>query len=154
MSRYKLQLVLWSLIAAFLVGCGESTAPNTTTTPAPATSETPSAATPTPPESSTAASVDNTPPAVESSDELKLAQRSGCLMCHQIDKKVIGPAWRDVAKRYRDDPTAETKLIAKVVEGGKGNWTDVTGGAAMPPYGTRVAPEDIAKLVRFVLSLK
>jgi cytochrome c len=75
-------------------------------------------------------------------------------MCHQIDKKVIGPAWRDVAIRYRDDPTAETRLIAKVIEGGKGNWTEITGGAVMPPYGTRVAPGDIATLVTYVLSLK
>jgi cytochrome c len=83
---------------------------------------------------------------------LALANKSGCLVCHKIETKLIGPAWRDVSKRYNGDTDAKARLIAKVKMGGKGNWTDVTGGIAMPPYSPRVADEDIEKLVTFVLS--
>ncbi|WP_455376001.1 c-type cytochrome [Kaarinaea lacus] len=87
-------------------------------------------------------------------EELSLARKSGCLACHAIDKKVVGPAWRDVSKRYKTDPDAKSKLIAKVSKGGKGNWTDVVGTAAMPPYSPRVSEQNITRLVEFVLSLE
>lgn len=83
----------------------------------------------------------------------ELAQRSGCFACHAIDRKVVGPPWRDVAARYRGDASARERLIAKVHTGGKGNWTDVTGGVMMPPYSPRVADADIAALVDFILAL-
>jgi len=85
---------------------------------------------------------------------LALARKSGCLACHSVEHKVVGPAWHDVAARYRDDAGARERLIAKVKTGGKGNWTDVTGGVPMPPYSPRVADADIETLVDFVLSLK
>jgi len=84
---------------------------------------------------------------------LALAQKSGCLACHKIDKKLVGPAWQDVAKKYKGDAGAKAGLIEKVKKGGKGNWTEITNGAAMPPYSPRVKDEDIEKLVDFVLSL-
>lgn len=84
---------------------------------------------------------------------LNLAKASGCLACHSIDKKVVGPAWRDVAVRYKGQSGARAQLIAKVKSGGKGNWTAVTNGAAMPPYSPRVSDDDIATLVDFVLAL-
>lgn len=90
----------------------------------------------------------------DGADALALAQKSGCLACHNVDKKVVGPAWKDVAARYKGDAGAKDKLIAKVKTGGKGNWTEVTGGMSMPPYSPRVADADIEKLVTFVLSLK
>lgn len=83
---------------------------------------------------------------------LALANKSGCLACHKIETKLIGPAWRDVSKRYNGDTDAKTRLIAKVKMGGKGNWTDVTGGITMPPYSPRVSDENIEKLVTFILS--
>lgn len=86
-------------------------------------------------------------------DELELAKKSGCMACHAIDKKVVGPAWKDVAARYKGDASARDALIKKVKTGGKGNWTEVTKGVPMPPYSPRVKDEDIAKLVDFVLSL-
>ena len=85
--------------------------------------------------------------------EMNLANKSGCLACHKVEKKLVGPAWRDVAKRYAGDKQAKQKLIEKVSSGGKGNWIDVTGGVAMPPYSPRVSNENIEKLVDFVLSL-
>jgi len=84
---------------------------------------------------------------------LDLAKKSGCLACHSVDHKVVGPAWMDVSKRYKGDATAKEKLIAKVKTGGKGNWTEVTGGIPMPPYSPRVPDADIEALVTFVLSL-
>ena len=87
------------------------------------------------------------------SGELALAAKSGCMVCHQIDKKLVGPAWSDVSKRYKGDAGARARLVAKVKAGGKGNWTDVTGGAAMPPNSPKVSDENIEKLVKFILSL-
>jgi len=84
---------------------------------------------------------------------LDIAKRSGCLACHSVEKKVVGPAWMDVSKRYKGDSTVKEKLIAKVKAGGKGNWTEVTGGVPMPPYSPRVPDKDIETLVTFVLSL-
>jgi cytochrome c len=86
-------------------------------------------------------------------EELDLARKSGCMACHAIDKKVVGPAWKDVAIRYAGDRNAKTKLIEKVAKGGRGNWTEVVGNMAMPPYSPRVSQENIAILVEFVLSL-
>ena len=84
---------------------------------------------------------------------LGLARKSGCLACHSVDKKLVGPAWKDVAARYKNNSDARKQLIVKVSKGGKGNWTDVTGGAPMPPYFPRASREDIEQLVDFVLSL-
>jgi cytochrome c len=81
------------------------------------------------------------------------AKKGGCVACHAIDKKVVGPAWQDVAKKYKGDAKAREMLIDKVKKGGKGNWTAITGGAPMPPYSPRVKDEDIAKLIDFVLAL-
>ncbi len=85
--------------------------------------------------------------------ELDLAKKSGCLACHSVDKKVVGPAWKDVAEKYKGDSTARDLLITKVKKGGKGNWTSVTGGVPMPPYSPRVADADIETLVDFILHL-
>lgn len=79
----------------------------------------------------------------------KLAQASGCLTCHSVDKKIVGPAYKDVAAKYRKDKSAEAKLVAKVKNGGKGVWGDVP----MPPN-PQVKDADIKSLVHWILSLK
>ncbi len=84
---------------------------------------------------------------------LALAKKSGCLACHSIDKKVVGPPWMDVSKHYQGVAGARDQLIKKVHTGGKGNWIAVTGGVPMPPYSPRVPDKDIEALVDFVLSL-
>jgi cytochrome c len=79
-----------------------------------------------------------------------VAKKNNCTACHAIDKKVVGPAWADVAKKYKGDASAEAKLITKVSKGGSGVW----GSMAMPandPAGTKQA--DIKELVKFVLAL-
>ena len=80
----------------------------------------------------------------------KLAQKSGCFACHTIEKKLVGPAWKDIAAKYRGQKDAEAKLIIKVAKGGGGVW----GATPMPPNAPRVSENDIKSLVRFILSLK
>ena len=91
--------------------------------------------------------------AMTSFADLDLAKASGCLACHSVDKKVVGPAWMDVSKKYKGNAAAKADLISKVKAGGKGNWTEVTGGVPMPPYSPRVSDENIGKLVDFILGL-
>lgn len=81
--------------------------------------------------------------------DLELAKKSGCLACHSVEKKIVGPAWADVGKKYKGDAGAKALLVAKVKAGGKGVW----GPAPMPPYSPRVSDANIEKLVTFVLSL-
>ena len=76
-----------------------------------------------------------------------LAAQKGCTACHSIDKKVIGPAYRDVAKKYKGDAQARAKLSASVVGGSTGKWGQIP----MPP--NKVTPEEAAKLAAWVLSL-
>jgi len=78
-----------------------------------------------------------------------LAQKSGCLACHSIDKKVLGPAYKDVAAKYKGDKTAEAKMIEKVKKGGSGTW----GPMPMPANSPQVKDEDIKTIVQWVLSL-
>jgi cytochrome c len=82
----------------------------------------------------------------------QLARKSGCLECHAVDKKVVGPAYRDVAAKYRNAPGARAALIEKVKKGGKGNWTKLTGGVRMPPHAPRLSDAEIAQLVDWVLA--
>ncbi len=85
---------------------------------------------------------------VASADQA-LAQKNACMSCHGVDKKIVGPAFKDVAKKYAGDAKAEEMLIAKVKTGGKGVWGQVP----MPPN-PQVKPEDAKKIVEWVLSLK
>jgi len=90
---------------------------------------------------------------LQSADEA-LAKASGCFACHSIERKVLGPAWKDVAAKYAGDKAAgKTHLLTKVAKGGKGVWADAGITAAMPPYSPRVSDENIEKLVDFILSL-
>ncbi len=87
-------------------------------------------------------------PILSQNEALALLKQSNCLLCHSIEKKVVGPAYKDVAAKYRGQADAEAKLFAKVTTGGKGVW----GSTAMPPQ--KAKPENIKSLIRFVLALK
>ncbi|MFC3531486.1 c-type cytochrome [Vogesella facilis] len=80
---------------------------------------------------------------------LQLAQKYSCTACHAVEKKVVGPAYRDVAKKYAGDKGAEARLIAKVKAGGSGVW----GSVPMPPN-PQVSDADLKTLVKWVLSQK
>ncbi len=96
-------------------------------------------------------------PLTSKKDFLALAKKSGCLVCHSIEKKVVGPAWKDVATRYSNPylevagGSARVFLKKKVATGGRGNWTDVTGGVIMPPYSPRISDNNISRLVDWIL---
>jgi cytochrome c len=79
----------------------------------------------------------------------ELAKKNACTACHAVDKKVVGPAFKEVAAKYRNDKTAEAKLVKKVKEGGVGVWGQVP----MPPN-SAVSDKDIQALVKWILSLK
>jgi len=91
-----------------------------------------------------AASVMVSAPALANAD---LAKKSNCLSCHTVDKKLVGPAYKDVAAKYKGDKGAEAMLIEKVKKGGKGTW----GPIPMPPNAA-VKDADIATLVKWILA--
>lgn len=78
-----------------------------------------------------------------------LAQKSGCLACHGVDKKVLGPAFKDIAAKYKGDKAAEGKLVAKVKKGGSGVW----GPIPMPANSPQVKDGDIKTIVKWIMSL-
>jgi len=78
-----------------------------------------------------------------------LAKAKNCFACHAVDKKLVGPAYKDVAAKYKGDKTAEAKLIEKVQKGGVGAWGQVP----MPPN-PQVNPAEAKTLVAWVLAQK
>jgi cytochrome c len=75
-----------------------------------------------------------------------LATKHNCLVCHQVDKKVVGPSYKDIAKKYKGQAGAAAKLAGKVKQGGSGVW----GPVPMPPN-PAVPDADIKKLVDWIL---
>ena len=79
----------------------------------------------------------------------ELAKKHACFACHAVDKKMVGPAYKDVAAKYRADKDAPKKLAAKVKNGSQGVW----GTVPMPPN-SAVPDADINALVKWILSQK
>ncbi len=77
-----------------------------------------------------------------------LAQKSACMSCHQVAKKVVGPAFQDVAKKYKGDAKAAEHIVGVIKKGGKGVWGQVP----MPPH-PQLSDADAKKLADWVLSL-
>ena len=80
---------------------------------------------------------------------LDLAKAKNCMTCHAIDTKLVGPAYKDVAKKYAGDKTAEAKLVQKVIKGGSGTW-----GVVPMPANAQVSEAEAKTLVKWVLSTK
>ena len=85
--------------------------------------------------------------AARADDQLKLATDKGCTACHAVDKKVIGPSYKEVSTKYKGDAKAPEVLAQKVVKGGQGVW----GPIPMPP--NKVTEDESRKLVAWILSL-
>ncbi|GGX02369.1 c-type cytochrome [Undibacterium macrobrachii] len=78
-----------------------------------------------------------------------LAKSKNCMSCHSVDAKILGPSFKDVAKKYAGDKAAEGKLAAKVIKGGSGVW-----GAIPMPANAQVSEAEAKTLVKWILSLK
>jgi cytochrome c len=85
-------------------------------------------------------------PAFASAD---LAQKKNCLACHAADKKLVGPAYKDVAAKYAKDKDAVAKLAEKIQKGGSGVW-----GQIPMPANANVNAEEAKALATWVMSVK
>jgi cytochrome c len=78
-----------------------------------------------------------------------LARSKNCMACHSINNKVVGPGFKEVAKRYAGQSDAEAKLVQKVLKGGSGTW-----GAVPMPANAQVSEAEARDLVQWILTLK
>lgn len=85
--------------------------------------------------------------AVPAQASVELATKSKCMACHQVDKKALGPSFKDIGAKYKSDKTAEAMLADGIVKGVKGKW----GKIPMPPQ--KVAPADAQALAKWILTL-
>ena len=79
----------------------------------------------------------------------ELAQKKNCMACHAVDKKLVGPAYKDVAAKYAGQKDAVDKLAQKVMKGGSGTW-----GAVPMPANPQVSEAEAKQLVQWILTLK
>ena len=79
--------------------------------------------------------------------QAELAKQKNCLACHAIDKKLVGPAYKDVAAKYKGDKDAVAKLAKKIREGGVGVW-----GQVPMPANPQVNEQEAMSLAKWVLS--
>ncbi len=83
-------------------------------------------------------------------DDWLLAKDTGCFMCHNTAKNLLGPAWENVSDRYKNDPDAEAHLMNKIRNGGNGAWSTRT----MPGYDeSLLTTPNRKRLVKFILAL-
>lgn len=81
--------------------------------------------------------------------QMDLAQSKNCLTCHAVDKKLVGPAYKDVAAKYAGDKGAADRLAQKIMKGGSGVW-----GPVPMPANPQVNEAEAKKLAAWVLTLK
>ena len=81
--------------------------------------------------------------------DLQLATAKNCMACHAVDKKLVGPSYKDIAAKYAGQADAVDKLSVKVVKGGSGVW-----GPVPMPANAQVNPDDSKKLVTWILGQK
>jgi len=79
-----------------------------------------------------------------------LMKKSNCTTCHTVDQKRLGPSFKDIAAKYKDDKGAQSALEKKVRSGGGGVW----GKMPMPATASSVSDDDIKGIVQWMLSLK
>lgn len=79
----------------------------------------------------------------------ELAQKKNCMACHAVDKKLVGPAYKEVAAKYAKDKNAAKMLAEKIIKGGGGVW----GPVPMPPN-TQVSPAEAETLAKWVMTAK
>lgn len=82
-------------------------------------------------------------------DGLENAKKSGCMNCHAVDKKVVGPTFKEVAAKYKGDNGAEAKLTKKINEGGSGVW----GKMPMPKQAGKLSDAELKETIGWILGL-
>ena len=82
------------------------------------------------------------------SDSLALATASGCVACHSVNNKIVGPAFKAVAEKYQGRSDAESYLIGKIKAGGSGVW----GAVPMPPQ-PQVQDADVKAIAQWILTI-
>jgi cytochrome c len=87
--------------------------------------------------------------AEDSQDLKELVQASGCLSCHSVDEKIVGPALKDVVAKYSSDPDAVTNISQSIKNGSRGKW----GRMAMPAHSS-LSSEELKMLAAWVMSRK
>jgi cytochrome c551/c552 len=91
------------------------------------------------------------PPILTKEQALALASKGDCLICHRIEYRLVGPAWNDVAAKYRGDSNAVNTIASHIQSGGSFGWKF----GVMPPRGgSTISDEEIANLARYIASLK
>ncbi|HEX5801438.1 MAG TPA: c-type cytochrome [Azospira sp.] len=80
-----------------------------------------------------------------------IAKKARCIACHAVDKKMVGPAYRDVAAKYRGDAGAPARLAEKVRHGGSGVWGQVP---MMPHPADKISDDDLKAVIGWVLALE
>jgi cytochrome c len=78
----------------------------------------------------------------------ELLKKSGCIACHAVDKKLVGPAYKEVSAKYKGQKDASAKLADRVKKGGQGAW----GPVPMPPN-PNVSDADVQAMVKYILGL-
>jgi cytochrome c len=86
--------------------------------------------------------------AVDAAKAEALANKYNCLQCHSADKKILGPAYKDVAKKYKGAKDAQALLVKNVKAGSKGTWGQIP----MPPN-DKLSDAEVATLVEWILSM-
>ncbi len=84
--------------------------------------------------------------AFEAPKAMDIAQKHACLNCHSIDQKIVGPAYKDVAAKYKGNAKAQEMLMAKVKKGSSGVW----GSIAMPP--SQIGDSDLKIVIQWILA--
>lgn len=81
--------------------------------------------------------------------DLQLATAKNCMACHAVDKKLVGPSYKDVAAKYAGQKDAADKLAGKIIKGGSGVW-----GPVPMPANAQVNPDEAKKLAAWIMTTK
>lgn len=122
-----------------LTACGDKPAP----APAPATP----AAAPAPAPAPATTPAPAPAPTAAKADPKALMTSKGCVACHKVDAKLVGPSYQDVAKKYAGQKDAKAYLTKKILEGGSGVW----GSLPMTPNKGRISEEEVGVMVDWIL---
>jgi cytochrome c len=80
----------------------------------------------------------------------QLMEKSGCISCHRVDQKLIGPSFKSVAAKYKEDNNAPAQLFLKIREGGEGIWGDIP---MISNDVNKISDADLQTVIQWILSL-